>query len=56
MVKRRKKRKKPTAEELVRRNHRKNIRAIFRYSGFEKVLSVSEKELTFKGKTGENSS
>lgn len=51
--KRRKKRKKLTEEEKEKRKHRKDIRAVFRHCGFTKVLSVSNKEFTFKGRTGD---
>jgi DGQHR domain-containing protein len=44
---RRKRRKKPTPQELEQRNHRSDIRAVFRNAGFIKVLSVSDKEFTF---------
>lgn len=53
MAKRKKARKKPTPEELEKKNHRKEIRWVFRNSGFTKVLSVSDKEFTFKGRTGD---
>ncbi len=49
----RKKRRKPTPEELEQRNHRKEIRAVFRNAGFEKVFSVSDKEFTFNGMTSD---
>ena len=46
-------RRKPIPEELEKRNHRMDIRSVFRNSGFTKVLSVSDKEFTFKGRTGD---
>jgi DGQHR domain-containing protein len=54
MAKRKKaRRREPIPEELEKRNHRKDIRSVFRNSGFTKVLSVSDKEFTFKGRTGD---
>ena len=53
MAKRKKARRKPTPEKLEKGNHRKDIRSVFRNSGFTKVLSVSDKEFTFKGRTGD---
>ncbi|CAD6492736.1 MAG: hypothetical protein LAKADJCE_00364 [Candidatus Argoarchaeum ethanivorans] len=53
MAKRKKAMRKPTPEELEKINHRKDIRSVFRNSGFTKVLSVSDKEFTFKGRTGD---
>lgn len=47
------KRIKITPEELEKRNHRKEIRAIFNRAGFKKVASVSDKEITFKKRTGD---
>lgn len=49
----RRKRRKPTPEELEQRNHRTEIRSVFRNAGFEKVLSVSDKEFTFKKATSD---
>lgn len=48
-----KKRRKATPQELEQRNHRTEIRAVFRNAGFTKVLSVSDKEFTFKGATSD---
>lgn len=50
-----KRKKRLDPKELEKRNHRKDIRSVFRNSGFTKVLSVSGKgkEFTFKGRTGE---
>ncbi len=47
----RKKRRKPTPKELLQRNHRQEIRSVFKNAGFTKVLSVSDKEFTFKDVT-----
>ena len=49
----RKKRKKATPQELEQRNHRSDIRAVFRNAGFEKVIGVSDKEFTFNGATSD---
>lgn len=49
----RKKRVKPTPQQLEQRNHRKEIRSVFNNAGFEKVLSVSDKEFTFKKATSD---
>ena len=47
------KRKKATPEEVERRTHRAQVRATFRNAGFEKVLSVSDKEFEFKERKGD---
>lgn len=54
-VKRTKKAKKTSlsSEEIEKRNHRQEVRNIFAKAGFEKVSSVSDKEFTFKGRTGD---
>lgn len=50
-----KRKKRLDPKEVEKRNHRKDIRSVFRNSGFTKVLSVSGtgKGFTFKGRTGE---
>ncbi|PKD18395.1 hypothetical protein APR41_04390 [Salegentibacter salinarum] len=53
MAKKTKRRKKVSPEELEKRNHRKDVRAVFRNAGFTKVLSVSDKEFTFNGHTSD---
>jgi len=47
------KRKKATPQELEQRNHRSEIRSVFSKIGFTKVVSVSDKEVEFKGKRGD---
>lgn len=49
----RRKRRKPNPQELEQRYHRADIRTVFRNAGFEKVLSVSDKEFTFKSVTSD---
>lgn len=48
-----KKRKKATPQELEKRAHRSDIRSVFNKAGFTKVLSVSDKEFTFKSATSD---
>jgi DGQHR domain-containing protein len=52
-LKPRKKRKKATPQEIEQRNHRSDIRAVFRNAGFEKVVGVSDKEFTFNEATSD---
>lgn len=52
-IKKRKRRKKIDPKELEKRKHRKDIREIFKKSGFIKILSVSDKEIDFKGRKGD---
>lgn len=40
-------------EDIQKRAHRKEIRSIFSNAGFTKVFGVSDKEFTFKGRTGD---
>ena len=47
------KKKKTPPDVLEKRNYRKDIRTIFRNCGFTKIPSVSDKEFTFEGKTGD---
>ncbi len=49
----RKKKKKPTPQEIEQRYHRSDIRAVFRNAGFEKVIGVSDKAFTFNGATSD---
>lgn len=51
--KKRRTKKKPTAEQIEQRNHRKWIRSVFRNAGFQKVNSTSDKEFTFDGITSD---
>lgn len=46
-------RKKVDPKTLEKRNHRKQIRATFNNIGFEKVISVSDKEFEFKNRKGD---
>ena len=48
-----KKRTKPAPDEIERRIHRTEIRSVFSQAGFTKVISVSDKEFTFKGRAGD---
>jgi len=48
-----KRRKKPTQLEYEQRLLRKDVREVFSKCGFEKVLSVSDKEFCYKGRNGD---
>ncbi|HTB31242.1 MAG TPA: hypothetical protein VK808_04400, partial [Bacteroidia bacterium] len=52
-AKKRKRKAKPTPEEIEKREYRKEIRGIFSKVGFTKVTGVSDKPLKFKGREGD---
>lgn len=51
--KKRKKKGKPSPADLVKRNHRKEIRSVFRNAGFKRVPYISDKEFEFEGRPGD---
>lgn len=51
--KKRKKKKKPDVHEIEKRNHRKEVRAVFSKQGYKRVPGVSDKQIEFEGRKGD---